>query len=281
MNLRYFFPPLQLFLLIALIAFPGQALFAAPRADLWERWTASNEASTESIDHSAWNAFLGAYVQRSPDGVNRIRYAGVDPADRKKLSDYLARLETTPISGYSREEQRAYWINFYNALTVQVILEHYPVKSIRDIDISPGFFSNGPWDKKLVTVEGAKLSLNDIEHRILRPIWKDPRIHYAVNCASIGCPNLMTVAFTAANTESLLEQGAREYINHSRGVEIVDGKVVASKIYDWFMADFGDTDQEVIAHLKRYAEPELKARLRDVSRVDDHRYDWSLNDTSK
>ena len=104
----------------------------------------------------------------------------------------------------SRDEQLAYWINLYNALTVKVILDHYPVKSILDIDISPGWFSIGPWGKKLVAVEGVEISLDDIEHRILRPIWRDPRIHYALNCAAVGCPNLLREAFTGATAEVLL-----------------------------------------------------------------------------
>ena len=92
---------------------------------------------------------------------------------------------------------------------MKVVLDHYPVDGIRDIDISPGLFAGGPWDKKLVEIEGDDVSLNDIEHRILRPIWRDPCIHYAVNCASIGCSNLRPTAFTAANAERCLRQPRR------------------------------------------------------------------------
>ncbi len=116
----------------------------------------------------------------------------------------------------------------YNALTVKVILDNYPVKSIRDIDISPGLLNDGPWDAKLLTIEGKEVSLNDIEHRILRPIFLDNRIHYAVNCASSGCPNLQPEAFTVENTEELLDRGAREYIAHERGVKISKNRLVVS-----------------------------------------------------
>jgi hypothetical protein len=159
-----------------------------------------------------------------------------------------------------------------------VVLDHYPVESIRDIDISPGFFANGPWGKKLVHIEGETISLDDIEHRILRPIWKDPRIHYGVNCASIGCPNLQPQAYTAESTDALLDKGARDYINHSRGVLIASNKLIVSSIYDWFMEDFGGNDKGVIAHLQRYAEPSLREQLQRFSRISDHEYDWSLND---
>ncbi|HER63264.1 MAG TPA: DUF547 domain-containing protein, partial [Desulfobacteraceae bacterium] len=166
----------------------------------------------------------------------------------------------------------------YNALTVQVILNHYPVKSIMDIDISPGFFSNGPWDAKLLTIKGEKVSLNDIEHRILRPIFKDNRIHYAVNCASLGCPDLQPVAYTAANTEKLLEAGARAYINSPRGARMEKGRLYVSSIYKWFRVDFGGSEDGVIKHLLQYAEDDLAESLRTYDKGLRDDYDWSLND---
>jgi hypothetical protein len=195
------------------------------------------------------------------------------------LQAYIAELAATPISRFSRDEQLPYWINLYNALTVSVVLDPYPVESIRDIDISPGFFSSGPWDKQLVVVEGGALTLNDIEHRILRPIWRDPRIHYAVNCASIGCPNLERTAFTAENANALLEKGARQYVNHPRGARVTDGELIVSSIYVWYQADFGGSDEGVIRHLQQYGRPKLKTGLATVDEIADDQYDWSLNDT--
>ena len=172
----------------------------------------------------------------------------------------------------------AYWINLYNALTVDTVLNHYPVGSIRDISISPGLFNRGPWDRKLVTVEGQALSLNDIEHRILRPIWHDPRIHYAVNCASLGCPNLANTAYDGSHLDAMLDAAARAYVNNPRGAAVHDGKLTVSSIYRWYEADFGSTDAGVIAHLKRYAEPPLAAALNGISAIADDHYDWRLND---
>ena len=182
---------------------------AAAKPDLWDFWLQNDPASQLRVDHSAWDRFLQAYLVRGPRGINLLRYAQVSAADRAGLEAYIRQLEQAPVSRLDRAEQKAYWINLYNALTVRVILEHYPVKSIRDIDISPGLFSNGPWGKKLVRVEGRDVSLDDIEHRILRPIWQDPRVHYGVNCASMGCPNLQPSAYTRDTTESLLDEGAR------------------------------------------------------------------------
>jgi hypothetical protein len=254
-----------------------EALFA-PKAELWERWTAHDPEANAVIDHGAWDAFLAAYVSEAEDGVNRVAYARVTDTDNKALGAYVAQLAATPISHYGRAEQRAYWINLYNALTVQIILDHYPVESIREIDISPGLFADGPWDKVLVQVESVAISLNDIEHRILRPIWRDPRLHYAVNCASLGCPNLQPVAFTAANAESLLESAARAYINHPRGARIVGGDLAVSSIYVWFQEDFGNSDAGVIAHVRQYADPDLAAGLNAIKRISGHDYDWHLND---
>ncbi len=130
---------------------------------------------------------------------------------------------------------------------------------------------------ELITIKGEALTLDDIEHRILRPIWLDARIHYAVNCASLGCPNLQRQAFTAANTESLLETAAREFINHPRGAKVEDGRLVVSSIYDWFEDDFGGNDRGVIEHLKIYAETDLRRALSNLDRISDDRYDWQLN----
>ena len=251
---------------------------AAPAAELWGRWMAQDPDSTLGVDHSTWDGFVTTYVAQGDDGVNRVAYGRVTDVDRTALANYIGRLETVAVSKLTRAQQLPYWINLYNALTVQVVLDHYPVASIRDIDISPGLFADGPWGKKLVTIEGEEVSLDDIEHRILRPIWKDPRIHYAVNCASIGCPNLQTVAFTADNTDSLLNEAARAYINHPRGARVEDGKLTVSSIYDWFKADFGGTDETVIAHLNRYAEGALKNALDGIEEIDGYAYDWALND---
>ncbi|MFZ1201256.1 MAG: DUF547 domain-containing protein [Desulfobacterales bacterium] len=251
---------------------------AAPGADLWERWTANDPGSAMRVDHSAWDRFLKTYLTTGPAGVTLVRYGRVSAADRAALGDYLRQLAQTPVSRLDRKEQKAFWLNLYNAATVKIIIDHYPVKSIRDIDISPGFFSNGPWGKKLVRVEGEDLSLDDIEHRILRPIWQDPRIHYGVNCASMGCPNLPPAAFTAENTDELLEKGAREFVNSPRGTRIDNGKLIVSSIYVWFQSDFGNSEAGVIAHLKKYAEVDLRTRIEGIDRISDDRYDWRLNE---
>ncbi len=267
-------------LLVSLAGLVSIERLFAPKAELWPRWQAHDPGATETVDHGAWQRILGTYLAPGADRVNRFAYASIGPADRHALDGYIARLAATPVSALARPEQLAYWINLYNALTVRVVLDHYPVASIRDIAISPGLFAIGPWDKTLIEVEGEAVSLNDIEHRILRPIWRDPRVHYGVNCAAIGCPDLQARAFTAENAEALLDAAARAYVNHPRGARIEAGRLTVSSIYAWFREDFGGTEAGVIAHLTRYAGPEHVKALETVADIEDYEYDWALNDAA-
>ncbi len=262
---------------LGVAGFGGVEALFVPKASLWEKWAAHNAKSVDDVDHRTWDGFLATYVSNHADGINRVDYGAVDNAGKSALDSYVARMTAVPVGELSRTVQLAYWINLYNALTVKVVLSAYPVKSIRDIDISPGLLSDGPWDKKLVEIGGEAISLNDIEHRILRPIWRDPRIHYAVNCASISCPNLQKKAFTAKSAERMLDAAARAYINDRRGVSRQDERVVVSSIYAWFTDDFGGSVAGVIAHLKRYANPELILVLDAATELEDA-YDWTLND---
>ncbi len=252
----------------------------APSADLWERWLASAEANTSAPNFAVWDTILGRYLRPRDHGANLFDYAAVTAADRQVLKGFVADMVRVPVSSMSRQAQLPYWVNLYNALTVDVVLDHYPVRSIRDIDISPGLFADGPWDKKLVEIESETLSLNDIEHRILRPIWRDPRLHYVVNCAAIGCPNLRSTAYRAETMEQSLEEAARGYINDPRGVSIRAGRVTVSRIYDWFIEDFGGNEAGVMAHLKRYAAAPVAGQLATIGTLHESRYDWRLNDAT-
>lgn len=243
--------------------------FAGP-----ETFHGYTKGAEHKVDHSGWDRILGAYLTTSPDNRTEFNYGGVSAADKKALKDYIAKLASHDPTKLSRNEAFAYWANLYNAVTIDVILDNYPVKSIMSIrsGIRPG-----PWKRKLVTVQGEVLSLDDIEHGILREHFKDARVHYAVNCASYGCPNLATTAFTGDNLEEMLDAGARDYVNHDRGARFDGNRLVASSIYKWFKADFGGNDTGVIAHLTKYADPELKARLAETKKVGKYEYSWDLN----
>jgi hypothetical protein len=266
--------PHRLFILAmataALALVPTACAPAAQTADT--DWAVSGEIA-EPVDHRVWDALLQRYVNPSADGVNRVDYAALRQNDRETLRRYLDGMQAINITQYPRDEQFAYWVNLYNAATVDVIIENYPLGSIRDI----GLIGQGPWKDKVLTVAGKRLSLDDIEHGILRPIWKDVRIHYAVNCASIGCPNLAPRAYTGANLEAMLEEAATGYVNHPRGFARIEGKLVASSIYDWYSSDWGE-QSDVLQHARQYATPETREVLGQASAIDGFDYNWSLNE---
>ena len=254
---------------------------AAPAPELIPGgWDVSDESSTLSVDHGAWQELLDTYLSPHTSGINRFDYGALKAStdDTARLAHYLDYLQGLDPRKFARAEQKPYWINFYNALTVQVVANDYPVDSIKDIHESFLPIPTGPWGDVHAEVTGMELTLDDIEHGILRPIWADDRIHYAVNCASIGCPNLSRTVYTAANTEAQMEAAAREYVNHPRGADFVDEDfLVVSSIYDWYVVDFQNSEEGVIEHLLRYAEPELAARLGAFSGAIDYEYGWNLN----
>jgi len=249
-----------------------------PAAELdFPAFAESENQSEKRVDNTLWNAFLAKYLVDGDDGVTRIAYGAVSEEDDARLDDYIAALEATDPATLSSDEQLSYWINLYNAVTVALILDHYPLNSIRKIKSGP-FDFDGPWDDKLVTVAGENLSLNDIEHGIIRAVFDEPRIHYAVNCASIGCPNLRREAFTAATLDAALSEQARLYINHPRGVSVDEkGRVTASKIFTWFREDFGETEADVLNHVRAFADPDLLGALSGADDIRRYEYDWALN----
>lgn len=265
------------FRLLVITLFFTTYLSAAPKADLWPVWQDHADVATFTVDYSPWKQFLDKHLTVNEGSVNLVDYENVTQEERVVFDKYITELQQVSVSKLTPAQQKAYWINLYNAGTAKVILDHYPVDSILDIDISPGWFSNGPWDKKLFNIEGMAVSLNDIEHRILRPIWRDPRTHYALNCASIGCPDLQPEPFTPENMEDLLEHAARGYISHPRGARLSNGKLTVSSIYVWFKEDFGGTDKSIIQHLMQYADAQLADELRHVEMISDNDYNWSLN----
>jgi Protein of unknown function, DUF547 len=237
--------------------------------------------STATIDHSDWNRMLQAHVKPDAAGLNRVAFGAFKKADHAKLKAYVAMLEKVDVVTLDKPEQFAFWVNLYNAKTVDVVLDKYPIKSIKEISLGGGLktlITGGPWQAKITKVGGQSLSLDDIENLILRAIYKDPRVHYAVNCASVGCPNLASEAYTGGKLEMMLEAGARAFINSPRGISFADGKVKGSSIYDWFRGDFGGTEQAVLDHMRKYATPELAKKLATVTGFSSYDYDWALAD---
>lgn len=249
--------------------------WAAPEAELWAIWERSNESSQRTIDHAEWQGFLDRYLVASDRDVNRVRYGSVSRADRAGLRAYLGKLQNIDPRLYSGLEQKAYWINFYNAATVLLVVEEYPVDSIREI--RSGWFSFGPWDRVIGKVSGVELTLNDIEHRILRPIFRDPLVHFGLNCASVGCPDLIARAYTANDVDTLLKQNAASYLASTRGARFDGGTLVLSSIFDWFAVDFGG-EAGVLKFVSREGPARNAQRITGYRGDLDYVYDWSLND---
>lgn len=214
-----------------------------------------------TADHSQWNTLLQKHVN-DEGNVNYKAFA----LDKKKLDDYLLMLAKNPIAETApKNEILSYYINLYNAGTVQLILENYPIKSIKDI--------SKPWDKDRVKIGNDTYSLGAIEHKILRKM-NEPRIHFAINCASYSCPRLLNEAFTASKIEAQLEASAIAFINDSKRNKITANTVQLSKIFKWFKKDF-TTQGSLGSYVNNYAKNKFKSQT-TIKYLD---YDWSLNDS--
>jgi hypothetical protein len=229
---------------------------------------AVSAAADESVDNSLYAELLSDYVNQ---GV--VDYQGFK-REEKKLDAYLDVLAAVDPEKLSRQDRFAFYINAYNAWTLKLILSGYPgVESIKDL----GSFFFSPWKKKICRINGKMLSLDEIEHDILRPAFKDPRVHFAVNCASKGCPKLISVPYEGDMLESQLNDVARAFINNPEKNYLKGNSLYVSSIFKWFAEDF---NHDIPAFFKKYADDELKKQLSEKSKdikVKYLDYDWSLN----
>ena len=240
---------------------------------------ALSPAMAQDMDMTkTWPALMTDYLSDvEEDGLVRFDYARLADTDSDEavLHDYIDGLAALDPDELSDAEATAYWANLYNALTVKVVVDNYPVDSIKEI--KSGMFSKGPWKKNLIKVNGEKLSLDDIEHDILRKQFPSPLVHYMVNCASIGCPNLVSGEWTAETLDADRNAAARAFINSPRGAMITDKGLVVSSIYNWFDKDFGGSKKTVLAHIREYADDDLAAAIDDGAKIKGYDYNWSLN----
>jgi len=232
------------------------------------------------FDHQAWDALLRKHVVVLQGGsASQLRYAGI-AAERAALRAYLdslSRTQESEFEGWSREEQMAFLVNAYNAFTVEKILTRYPdIRSIWDF----GKLFGNPFKDEFFVLLGARRSLDWIEHEKLRKVYREPRIHYAVNCAAVGCPMLREEVYTAARLEAQLEEQARRFLSDRSRNRLRERQLEVSRIFDWFKQDFEPREK----YFARYAdvlaaEPgqqELVRKGQAPLRFLD--YDWSLND---
>ena len=230
------------------------------------------ETDSRPVTHEQWDALLKKHVRA--DGFVDYKSFVRDSAD---LNRYLRLLETAHPNdkNWTRNEQMAYWINAYNAYTIQLIVRNHPLSSIKDIKKGVAFV-NSVWDIKFIKIQGYTYDLNNIEHNILRPVFKDARVHAAVNCASYSCPKLLNEAYTAARLDEQLEAGMRGFVNDPLRNRIGAEKAEISEIFKWFKGDF-DRDGSLRDFLNKYSAVKLTDKT-DISHID---YNWSLNEAGK
>ncbi len=262
--------------MFAIIGWKGYTLYQATLPKLLLQWDVANEDNLQAIDHRLWGDILTKYVHLNINNERTFDYDNVSKNDKAKLTRYLYQLQKVDPRNYRRNEQLAYWVNLYNALIVDLALTHFPLKSIKDV--GDGF--TGPWNIKIANVANMPITLNNIEHGILRPLWQDMRIHYVINCGSIGCPDVPEKPFSSIDIDNQLDLAARRFINQKKGVMLNDNVLVLSSIYDWFAVDFGEDQQALLLHLMRHAEPVLKQKLKLFNGKTEFFYNWKLNGLS-
>ncbi|GAB5398927.1 MAG: hypothetical protein Aureis2KO_05120 [Aureisphaera sp.] len=252
-------------LLIILVSLQSCALFSAaglstqgqPIKQVTPQLTSAN---TSLVDHSQWNTLLQKYV--TDEGW--VNYEGFQK-EQNTLENYLTLLSNNaPKKNWSVQELLAYYINLYNAHTVKLIVDHYPTESIKDI--------NGPWTRGIVPIGNRNLSLGGIENGILRKM-NEPRIHFAINCASVSCPKLLNEAYVANKIEEQLDQVTRAFIDGPKN-EISASNPKLSSIFDWYAKDFTiNGKQDVIGYINQYVDDPIN----DNATVEYLEYDWNLN----
>lgn len=210
-------------------------------------------------NYALYDSLLQKYVSNNGD----VKYKALQ-AERAILDSVVAQFQAiAPQKEWSKNERLAYWINAYNLFTVQLIVNNYPVKKITNLD------GGKTWDIKRIEIDGKKYSLNQIENEILRPQFKDARIHFAINCAAASCPPLHNRAFTAENVQSLLDKRTRKFIRSSANT-LTESNIKISKIFDWYSSDFGD----IVTFLNKYAAVKIKTD----AKVEYKEYIWNINE---
>ncbi len=269
---------LAVFLTLGIVSSIQGSLMAGPKVVVGRLVPADQRVSIDSIGHSAWNLLVRKYV----DDHGNVDYTGWKGSRRdvQALDDYLSDLSRADRGQKANQQARlAMWINAYNAVTVRGILREYPTKSIKNHTAI--LYGYNIWKDLLLQVGGQQLSLDQIEHEILRKM-REPRIHFAIVCASRSCPKLMNTAYTADNLEQLLTQNTRDFFADPANFRFdsTRGRMYLSSILDWFGPDFGKTTADRLRAIAPYLPDEASQRAAEsgsvaVSFLD---YDWSLND---
>jgi hypothetical protein len=221
-----------------------------------------------AVDHSTYADLLTKHVDQGNVDYRDLKM------EEDKLDQYLKVLEKTTTKNLSKDEQFAFYINAYNAWTIKLILSGYPrIKSIKDL----GSFLKSPWKKKICRIDGDVITLDHIEHKILRPRFKDPRVHFAINCAALSCPPLRSEPYHGSALDRQLDDAASAFINNQKRNYLSGNSLYVSKIFKWFSEDFND---DIIGFFLKYAKEDMKKELEAKKgniKIKYLHYDWSLN----
>lgn len=224
---------------------------------------------SQSINHQLFSEILSDYVRSGWVDYKRLK-------SDKRLDTYISKLEKTNVTYLNKDEQLAFWINAYNAYTLKLIVDKYPVKSIRDI----GFpLISSPWDKKIASIEGKSLTLNDIEHEIIRKQFDEPRIHFALVCAAKSCPPLRSDAYTGNLLEKqLTDQTHLFFVNSTFNyIDRKQKKIFLSKILEWYQGDFEKKSSFIKTIFPYFQLPEDAISELQTFKIEFLDYNWSLN----
>lgn len=234
-------------------------------------FTLTNHISyAQTFDHQLLDQVLSRYVRNGLVDYKLLK-------GEKKLNEYLSALSAADIKSLTKDEELAFWINAYNAYTLKLITDHYPVKSIKDIGIT---FISSPWDKEIATIGGKKYTLNNIEHDIIRKKFNEPRIHFALVCAAISCPPLRSEAYSGQRLNEQLSQQvsmffsdpSNNYIDHQKKI------ITLSKIMDWYKGDFEKSGNYYETVLNYFPKKFLPKELSRNYTIQYNDYNWSLNE---
>ena len=259
-------------LALSLLALPLLAVTCC--AEKEDTYTISNTAGDFDHSHASFTGVLKKYVRGETFDYAALKK---NPATLKSYLDTLANVPKAKYGKWTEDQQMAFLINLYNAATLELVIDHYPVKSIKKI----GGLLGNPWKKEVVRLWGEKVTLDHVEHDLLRPNFKDPRIHFAVNCASIGCPALRPEAFQAAKLDAQLDEQGRNFLrNPSKNrVDTEEGTLYLSPIFDWFKEDFVKKSGNVVKFIYPYLKKSDQALLQKGGlKLKYTDYDWDLND---
>ena len=234
----------------------------------------------QSVDHTAFDRVLDAYV----DAQGQVDYAALKQNADRDLVPYLELLASTDPSNLDREERLAFWINAYNAYTLKLVVDHYPVESIRDIKPGAGPSIpkvNSPFKLDVGAVADTIRSLDDIEHGIIRERFDEPRIHFVLVCAAVSCPRLRQEAYTGDALDEQLEDQTMTFLRTEGKNDIPsdEDEIALSRIFKWYGQDFGASTDDLQRYLARYFDGTVHETLANAAYdVDYLDYDWSLND---